>query len=123
MQTPIQIVFHGVGRSNALVDLIREKANRFQHFNARLARCHITLAQTHRQPNQPGRFSVCMVLHVPGEQIVVNRDEHRDASAALRDAFDSAKRLLEEAARRHRRELSMRSRHLRASSARSLAAE
>jgi cold shock CspA family protein len=41
---------------------------------------------------------------VPGSEIVVNRDQHEDVYVALRDAFDAARRQLEDYGRRLRRE-------------------
>jgi ribosome-associated translation inhibitor RaiA len=39
-------------------------------------------------------------LKVPGKEIVVNRDHDEDIYVALRDAFDVARRQLEDHARR-----------------------
>jgi ribosomal subunit interface protein len=104
MQTPVQIVFNGVDRSEALENHIRDKANRLQHFNQKLMRCHVTVELPHRHHQKGQLFNVRLGLHVPGDEIVVNRDEHEDVYVALREAFDAAKRLLEEAARRQRGE-------------------
>jgi len=41
-------------------------------------------------------------IKVPGSEIVVNRDKHEDIYVALRDAFDAAKRQVEEFGRRQR---------------------
>ena len=41
-------------------------------------------------------------LRVPGREIAVTRDHHVDVFVALRDAFDSAKRQLEEVVREKR---------------------
>lgn len=105
MQTPVQIVFHEVARSEALENHIREKANRLQHFNAKLMRCRVSIEQPHRHQQQGRLFNVRLALHIPGDEIVVNRDEYEDVYVALREAFDAGKRLLEEAARRQRSEL------------------
>ena len=100
MQTPIQIVFHGIGHSQAVEDHIRERAARLEHFHPRLMRCHVTIDQPHRHRQQGNKFSVRLALHVPGEQIVVTKDADEDVYGALRDAFDAGRRVLEEAARR-----------------------
>lgn len=41
-------------------------------------------------------------IGVPGNEIVVNRDHHEDIYVVLRDAFDAAKRLLEDHVRKIR---------------------
>jgi ribosomal subunit interface protein len=104
MQTPVQIVFNGVDRSEALETHIRDKANRLEHFNRKLMRCHVTIELPHRHQHKGQLFNVRLGLQLPGDEIVVNRDQHEDVYVALRDAFDAAKRLLEEAARRERSE-------------------
>jgi hypothetical protein len=44
-------------------------------------------------------FNIHIDLGVPGKEIVVDRQENEDAYVALRDAFDAAKRQLEDYAR------------------------
>lgn len=102
MQTPIQIVFHGIAASDAMESHIRGRAAKLEHFHPKLMRCHVTIDQPHRHRQQGNKFSVRLALHVPGEQIVVNKDADEDVYVALRDAFDAAKRALEEAAWRLR---------------------
>lgn len=43
-------------------------------------------------------------IGVPGSEIVVNRDRHEDIYVALRDAFDAARRQLDDYSRRLRHE-------------------
>src|SRR5690606_22918580 len=55
------------------------------------------------QHHHQGRpFRVSIDLRVPGKEIVANRDHHEDVYVALRDAFDAAKRQLEETVRLQR---------------------
>ena len=71
MQTPIQIVFHGIGHSQAVEDHIRERAARLEHFHPKLMRCHVTIDQPHRHRQQGNKLNVRVSLQVPGEEIVV----------------------------------------------------
>ena len=58
-----------------------------------------------RQQNKgEAGFNVRVDIGVPGSEIVVNRDQHEDVYVALRDAFDAARRQLEDHGRRLRRE-------------------
>jgi len=99
MQIPLQITTHGVAHSDALEAHIREKATKLEEFHPRITSCRVTveeLAQHHRQ----GRpFRVRIDVRVPGKEIVANRDHDEDVYVALRDAFDSVKRQLEETVR------------------------
>jgi len=48
------------------------------------------------------RFTASGNTTVPGSELVVNRDMHEDVYVALRDAFDAAKRQMEDYGRRQR---------------------
>jgi ribosomal subunit interface protein len=103
METPVQIVFHEVAHSQALENLIREKAGKLETIFPRLMRCHVSIEQPHRHKQQGNPFNVRVTLHVPGGELVVNRDHHEDVHVALRDAFDAVRRQLEEHAQKMRR--------------------
>lgn len=105
MHVPVQIVYHEVQHSEALEHDIREKARKLESFHPRLMRCHVSVEQPHRHKQQGKLFNVRVALHVPGGEIVVTRDEHEDVYVALRDAFDVARRQLEEHARKTRAEI------------------
>jgi len=104
METPVQIVFHEVAHSAALENLIREKAAKLANVFPRLMRCRVSIEQPHRH-QQGNPFSVRIALHVPGGELVVNRDHHEDVYVALRDAFDAARRQIEDHAQKMRGEV------------------
>jgi len=105
MQTPVQIEFHEVAHTQALESLIREKARKLESVFPRLMRCHVSIGQPHRRKQQGKPFNVRVALHVPGGELVVNRDQHEDVYVALRDAFDAARRQLEDHAQKMRRQV------------------
>ena len=105
MQVPVQIVFHEVAHSPALETLIREKAAKLETIFPKLMRCHVSIEQPHRHKHQGNPFNVRIAMHVPGSEIVVTRDHHEDVYVALRDAFDAARRQIEEHAQKMRREV------------------
>ncbi len=94
MQTPLNIVFRDVTRSESLITHIRDKVETLEHLYPRLMRCNVTIEKPHRHKHQGNAFNVRVDLHVPGDEIVINRDANEDPYVALRDAFDAAKRLL-----------------------------
>lgn len=104
METPVQIVFHDVSHSQALEALIRERAQRLGAVFQRLTRCHVSIERPHRRKQQGSLFNVRVTLHVPGGELVVNRDENEDVYVAVRDAFDAARRQLETHAQKVRSE-------------------
>ena len=64
-----------------------------------------TPVQTPRHTQQGKPFKVRIAMHVPGGELVVNRDHHEDVCVALRDAFDAGRRQLDEHAQKMRREV------------------
>jgi ribosomal subunit interface protein len=97
MQKPLQITIHGMEHSPALDAHIRERAAKLEEFYPRMIGCHVTVEQPHRHHQQGAQYEVRIDVHVPGRgEVVVNRQHGADVYVALRDAFDAAKRQLEE---------------------------
>lgn len=97
MQKPLQITIQGMEHSAALDADIRERVVKLEEFYPRLIGCHVTVEQPHRHHRQGAQFGVRIDLHLPGRaEVVVNRKHAEDVYVALRDAFDAAKRQLEE---------------------------
>lgn len=105
MQTPLQITFRDIPHSDAMETHIREKAAKLESFFSPIMACHVTVELPHKHKHQGKRFCVHIDLHVPSSKIVVNHHHHEDAYVALRDAFDAAKRQLENYARKLRGEV------------------
>jgi ribosomal subunit interface protein len=97
MQKPLQIVVHGMEHSEALDAHIRDKAHKLEEFYPNMIGCRVTVDRPHRHQHQGGHFEVKIDVHVPGKgEVVINRQHAEDVYVALRDAFDAAKRKLEE---------------------------
>lgn len=105
MQVPVQIVFDNVHHSDALEQEILKNARKLEAAHPRLMRCHVSVEQPHRHQKQGNLFNVRLALHLPGDEIVVNRDAHEDVYVTLRDAFGAARRQLEDHARKGQGEL------------------
>ena len=102
MQRPVQITFHDVDHSAALETHIREKVARLDELYPHLIGCHVAVEIPHKHRTQGKLFNVRIEAHVPGTQVVVNRDLSEDVYVALRDAFDAARRQLEDYGRKQR---------------------
>ncbi len=102
MPVPLQIVFHEIDHSDALDSHIRDKTMKLESLHPNLMSCHVRVEQPHRHKRRGKLFNVRISLRVPGGELVVNRDKHQDVYVALRDAFDAARRQLEDNARRMR---------------------
>lgn len=102
MQRPLEITLRNVSGSEALEAHIREKAAQLEKYHPRITGCHVVVELPHRHKHQGQRFDLRLDIKVPGEEIVVNREQSEDIYVALRDAFDAARRKLEDHARRLR---------------------
>ena len=102
MQVPLQITVRDFPQSEALEARIREKAAKLEEFHPRITSCRVTVEELRKHHQQGRHFQVSLDVRVPSREIVVNRAHHEDAYVALRDAFDAARRQLDEIARAHR---------------------
>lgn len=107
MQLPVQITFRHMDASAALEARIRQRAEELEQFHDRITSCRVVVERTHRRQQQGNLFEIRVDLTVPGREIVVGREPgmnhaHEDPYVAVRDAFDAARRLLEDHVRRRR---------------------
>jgi len=102
MQVPLQITIRDIEPSDALETHIREKAQKLDEFFDRIMSCRVVVEMPHKHHHQGKQFNVRIDIGVPGNEIVVNRDHSEDVYVALRDAFNAAKRQLEDYARKVR---------------------
>ena len=102
MQIPLQITIRDVEHSEALETHIREKAKKLDEFFNHIMSCRVVVEVPHKHHRQGKQFNVRIDIGVAGGEIAVNRDHAEDVYVALRDAFDVAKRQLEDYARKLR---------------------
>jgi ribosomal subunit interface protein len=102
MQIPLQISLHGITRSNALYNAIREKADKLERYYDRIMSCRVVLEQPARHQRKGKQYAVRIDLKVPGGEIAVTHEHDEDLQIALREAFNAARRRLEDYARGQR---------------------
>ena len=107
--------------SPALEEEICARAAWLESFHPGIVGCRVVLEVPHRHRQSGRPLHVRIELSLPGEDVVVNHEptlhetlrpghhkshelngRHKDAHVAIHDAFDVARRLLEDAARRQR---------------------
>jgi len=99
MQIPLQISLHGVAHSDALAKAIRNRAQKLERYYNHLMSCRVVLELGARHQRKGRQYNVRLDLKVPGGELAVTREHDEDLQAALRDAFDAARRQLEDYAR------------------------
>jgi ribosomal subunit interface protein len=105
VRIPVQLTFRNLERTQALEDSVRGHAEKLELFHDRIIGCHVLIEQQHRHHHRGNHFHVRVEVTVPGAELVASRDPdehhaHTDAYVAIRDAFDSMRRQLEDFARR-----------------------
>jgi ribosomal subunit interface protein len=101
MQIPLQITFQNMDASAAVEAKIREKAEKLDRFHEHIMACRVVVEQTAQHHQQGKLYQVRLDITVPGSEIVVSRDRglnhaHEDVYVAIRDAFNAARRQLED---------------------------
>lgn len=102
MQIPLQITIRDIEQSEALETHIREKSKKLDEFFNHIMSCRVVVEVPHKHHRQGKQYNVRIDIGVAGGEIAVNRDHAEDVYVALRDAFDAAKRQLEDYARKLR---------------------
>lgn len=123
---PTQVTFRGLERSEALEADIRRRVTWLEQFYAGVMRCRVLVELPHRHRHDGRPFHVRIEMTVPGGGTLVvshepswhgrlkdvegeahHKDDeidrvHRDAHVAVHQAFDAARRRLEDFAREQR---------------------
>jgi ribosomal subunit interface protein len=101
MQLPLQITARDVSLSEAAEGNIRAKAASLDTYYDGIVGCRVVVEGPGRH-HRKGLFTVRIDLNVPGAELMVDRQADEDLYVAIRDAFDAARRRLEDYARRQR---------------------
>jgi ribosome-associated translation inhibitor RaiA len=101
MPADVQIAFRGMETSPSVEAQVRRRAEELDQFSNRIAACRVVMEAAHRRHQQGTIYNVRIELTVPGGTLVVNREPgadhaHEDLHVAVRDAFDAARRKLQD---------------------------
>jgi hypothetical protein len=125
MVKPLQVVFRGMKPSTMLEGEIAARVEWIAGFYPRIVGCRVLVERPHRHRARGRHIHVRIELSLPGEDVVVShaptlharvkdtgeeshrKDDdidavHKDAVTTIHEAFDTARRRLQEAARRQR---------------------
>ena len=98
MDTPVEVHFHGIEKSEAIEQRVREKVGKLARHFSRMTSCRVVLDAPHRNPQKPKVFLIKIEIGVPSRRPIVVSHEREGSHAsdelllALRDAFEAALR-------------------------------
>jgi cold shock CspA family protein len=94
----------------ALEAIIRERAGRLDTFASHIMGCRVVVQPAGKHHRHGNQYEVRLDITVPRDEILSTREpgqhvEYKELEVAIRDAFDSATRQLEDYVRRQRRDV------------------
>jgi hypothetical protein len=100
MEIPIQLTARGLELTPDEEAMIRGAADGLERYFGRLIGCRVVVSVPHRRPGgEPIAWSFGLSLTVPGDELVVTRQAKPTFREALDDAFDAARRRVQDYAR------------------------
>nr|BFD63632.1 ribosome-associated translation inhibitor RaiA [Bdellovibrio sp. HM001] len=97
----LKIQFVGFPESVAVTSAIQDHADTLEETCPQLLSCHVVVERPPRKQHQGGIYHIKIRMTVPGNILVVDRERglnhaHEDVYVAIRDAFLSARRRVDE---------------------------
>ena len=102
MEIPLQITARDFELTDAIRAEITEKAEKLDSYYDRIMRCRVVVECPKKHLHKGKLYNVHIYMTVPGGELAVKRAPNEDLYVSIRDAFDAAKRRLEDFAREQR---------------------
>ena len=107
MSIPLNIAFRDFEPTESVRSAVVDHVEKLESYVDRISSCRVTLSAPHRHQHKGRIYHVSIQLHLPGKDIVVDREaeknsDHEDIYVAIRDAFRAVERKLEEHMRKRR---------------------
>jgi len=102
MELPLQIAARGVDLGSETEALIRQYAEKLNRYYDRIVGMRVMVEVPQRQMGEPIVHNVHIDITIPGGEVVVKRQAHRELHTAMQRAFEAARRRLQDYARRQR---------------------
>jgi ribosomal subunit interface protein len=105
MDIPLQVTFRNMDRSDTVEAKVRERAAKLETYYDHITSCRVVVEAPQRRHHKGKLFHVRVEMRVPGRELIASRHPakkhaHEDVYVALRDAFDAARRQLEDYVRK-----------------------
>lgn len=104
MQSTLKITSKDFTISDSVEGEIRDKVSKLERFFNDIIDCEIAIEAPVGHHKKGGPYSVRIDMQVKGKELVVSHRPNVDLQAAIRDAFDAARRQLEDYSRQMQHE-------------------
>jgi ribosome-associated translation inhibitor RaiA len=101
MNAPVEVHFHGIQKSDAVEQRVRDKVAKLEKLSGRMTSCRVVLEATQRSALKPKVYCIKIEIGVPRQRPIVIRHERvgshasEELTLALREAFEVASRKLD----------------------------
>jgi cold shock CspA family protein len=107
MQLPLQLSFRNMEPSEAIEAIVRQKAARLDSLANHIMSCRVVIEPAGQHHLHGNLYQVHLDIKLPGGEIAITREpskhvKYKNLTLAIRDAFDSARRKLEDFVREER---------------------
>lgn len=106
MQVPLQVTFEHIAPIDYIEERARKEAAKLEQFCDRITSARIVIGRPQHRHQKGDTYSVRLHLTMPGAaDIAISRDpaatgRHEDVQVTIRDAFDAARRQLQDLVRK-----------------------
>lgn len=107
---PFQITFRDFPESDAVWLAVQKRVEKLETFFNNIVKCDVVISMPHRHRHAHRIYHIKIHLSMAGKDVFIDRDPeeneaHTDIYVAIRDAFNSAERILQDRARKMRGEI------------------
>ncbi|HEU0059338.1 MAG TPA: HPF/RaiA family ribosome-associated protein [Hyphomicrobiaceae bacterium] len=101
MNAPVEVHFHGIQRSEAIEQRVRDKVAKLEKHFERMTSCRVVLEATQRTALKPKVYCIKIEIGVPRQRPIVVCHERvgshasEELTMALRDAFETVLRKID----------------------------
>jgi ribosome-associated translation inhibitor RaiA len=101
MSTLVEVHFHGIEKSDAIEQRVRDKVAKLQSHFERMTSCRVAIEATQRTPQKPKVYQIRIEIGIPRRKAIVVSHERTGSHAneelglAIRDAFGAALRKID----------------------------
>ncbi len=109
MDEPLEIVFKDIDKTDDIVELINEKAEKLHQVHDRINSCRIAVEKPQKHQKSGSPYRVRLEIRIPPSKDIVikrepgDREMHEELATIIRDVFSSGWRKLKEITEKQRK--------------------